>query len=487
MRAHKTAAPRHSVPKAANPGTVQMVDERAATASLRDMQALADRSPRAHQAAQLRQLANLPVAQRVTYKTVTYEPGNDGEQTTFQGIAEADLKGVGAWVEHRSKRLMKMVGNTTDVIADEGELAVKEVGSRQGFDIAIDADIGGISAPVAAIKRIADEIAVDMPQLKIDNSRQATIEANLGLLATEAAKLPEKMRLPQLAIVAKLDTAMRAYIAKTPWAEETTAQIQLTYDTEMAEWNLLVPDPSKSLKKELQRIEKKKTDSGKARDKKLGVLTSNEQLRTRVAGYLVDLGGATTSVPASLRNSAEQQFERGKTGYRFDEGGKAPDLTKIYIGQIEDTERTKNTVSKNKTVGDSRDKGKGVLWATPWSEGVNVGFIEVAIAGENVFKLRTAIPDTLKAFLIAGNIGAFKAAVRDKTDKAFWPFWNSVDPDRAKHRFTQFTVELETLIGSGYKLREINVPGSKAQQLMALDSQMVNINAYYESKRPVVI
>lgn len=146
---------------------------------------------------------------------------------------------------------------------------------------------------------------------------------------------------------------------------------------------------------------------------------------------------------------------------------------KQYLGEIATTEKIKNT---------KINKAKGVLWASPWSPGVNDAFLEGGTSNENVFKLRTAIPDDLKGFLKDGRMTEFKAAVKDKTDRKFYPFWNSLE---VPGRFTIYTEELAFLLNKGYRLHEVRRKGGDLQQMMVAPGKLGAVNLAYAGRPPL--
>jgi hypothetical protein len=143
---------------------------------------------------------------------------------------------------------------------------------------------------------------------------------------------------------------------------------------------------------------------------------------------------------------------------------------KLYLGEIATTSELRKKGAK----------GRGVLWASPWSPGVNAAFLEGGVAGGSVYKLKTPLPEQLKQLAKNGDGVGFKAAVKDQTSSAFWPFWNSLEDPQ---RFTIYTEELVYLITKGYKLHEFKRKGNKGnQQIMLTSAQLDEVSDSYSGR-----
>jgi hypothetical protein len=408
------------------------------------------------------------VVQRVTYKETKYDPAVEEEQTKFLTEAEKDLKAKKAWVEGRSKRLMTVLGLTEEVIPTVDALIQKEKDKWQDFDKAIEADITDLDQPLRMIEEVSKQLAESLPFLKKEN-KSKEIEANLKLLDEAISLIPEKMRLTEVKTLRVVKQTIEEYINMRPW--EAEAEGRKLESKKQEELNKIKDDEEINNidddKERQKKITRKQAALEKKYKKSFAELDKIPRSEKKVEEAITKMAGVPVAIPDSLRKSAEQQYERGREGYRFAERiGK--DRKKLYIGQIEDTEKTKDT----------RDKGRGVLWATPWSPGVNVGFIEGGIAGKQVFKLRTDIPSELKTYLEEGNIDSFKAVVKGKEEKKYWPFWQGQEK-----RFTLFTQELETLLAHGYKLREFKRKSDETQQIMATEDHMEGLKEYYKDRK----
>jgi hypothetical protein len=402
------------------------------------------------------------LVQRVTYKETKYEPGIEQEQENFLAEAEKDLKANKAWVENRSKRLVKALGLTDNVIPNVDDLILKEKGQWKGFDVAIEKDIQQLDKILKKIKEAAIELAEKLPKLKTDEMFKEDLTRCSDLLRKAQQQIPEKMRLKEEKILYKFQQSLFEYIAAEPWLEKEKRESLKKEQEEKGK--AIEADGNITQRQKTKQLENLTKDFQK-REKALDKIS---KLENEVNVDMAKLVQVPEAIPNSLRKSAEEQFTRGQTGYRFS-GVNTISNNKLYIGQIEDTMKIKDNKLK--------EKGRGVLWATPWAPGVNVGFIEGGIAGKQVFKLKTDIPAELISYLEKGEIAIFKAEVKDKTDKEYWPFWHGIDK-----RFTQFTIELETLIANGYKLKQFKRKNGSIQQVMATDDHMSELQKYYKDR-----
>jgi hypothetical protein len=388
--------------------------------------------------------------QRVTYKGMLYAPGNVDEQTVFIGLAKTDMEAAGTWAASRSEAYIKEIGRTEAVLVDPQALALAEQGRWKGYDAAVNQDLTAINGALTTIGTKMAELVVLLPGVTAgDNS--ASINAVVLAIDTAIRTIPSKWNIEAKTGFGSVRVAVDNVLRMEPWKD-------LSGDIGAANAIILDPTTGKSAKKNAEK-----------RKKELGELPAKIATKKKLAE---DAAGKRPTIPdrikEALRKSAAHQYNRGLN---------APTSTKSrmnhnkqYLGEIATTEKIKDAGGV---------KAERVLWASPWSPGVNAAFLEGGTSNSNVFKLRTPIPDDLKNFLKTGDMVGFKAAVKDKTDSKFYPFWNSLE---VPGRFTIYTDEIAYLLNKGYRLYEVRRKGGALQQMMVAPGKLDEVKLAYDGR-----
>jgi hypothetical protein len=433
------------------------------------------------------------VIQRVTYKGVLYDPAKPDDQLAFSAEAKKDMIAARTWAPGRSENYIKSIGKSAAVIPDVGGLGEAEQKLWKDYDVDINRDL----AVLVDIQREIDaQIVVlerDIPRLKThDVSAQvsgavmeikrliATVPAKWGLgsggygiktLEDDVKRLLKlkpwgleaaiKQKDEELAAeLAKHQAAVAAAQAAAQAAVQAAAQAAVQGGPPGAPGPApgppVVVKPSKQLRKAEQTLETLKKDAaavGAMEGKALESLAGMKFIRA--------------SIEQDIRESAAEQYGRGVAGYASLRS--KMNRRKFYLGEIKTTQEIK-AVQGGK-------KSRGVLWAKPWAPGVNTAFLEGGVDVGAVYKLKTAIPDNLKASLAAGNHAAFRAAVERQGAKEYYPFWQGLE-----NRFTTYTDELTYLARRGYRLHEFKRKNGSTQQLMVHPDQLAEVTAAYDGR-----
>jgi hypothetical protein len=382
--------------------------------------------------------------QRVTYKSVEYRPALEDDQLRFFEEAKRDLGA--SWAPGRSEQYIKEIGLSDDVITDAVGLREAEERKWKDFDKAVNVDLRLLDDVEAAIALQTTTLERLTPELKAsDNTREVT-EA-LGLIRQAIQRVPEKWNIEKLTGFNRIETLIKEYLKLGPWIAVPADLLTLRQGA-----------TTKSARKTLEKQEKQEV----ARQTKL------KARATDIEPAVAELKNITAKLKEKIRLSAAEQYGRGQTGYISPKSSMK--TNKLYLGEIETT----------KALRGRGDKGRGVLWASPWSPGVNTAFLEGGVKGGSVYKLKTPLPDALKLLAQNGDSAGFRAAVKDKTDSKFWPFWNSLE---SPQRFTIYTEELVYLMDKGYKLQEFKRKGGKGnQQMMVAPGQLSAVSTAYSGR-----
>jgi hypothetical protein len=388
-----------------------------------------------------------PIIQRVTYKTVVYRPDVKEHQDRFLEVAKTDMGPD--WAPGRSEKYIEEIGLSEEVITDAGGLREAEESKWKDFDKAMNTDLEQLADVEAVIALQTTTLEGLIPQLSISD-KSVEVNAALGLIQDAIEGLPEKWNVVQYSGFNRIDTVFQEYLKLSPWIAVPTDLEKLRSDSAKG-----------PLKKGAQRNLEKQEFRETQRQEKL------KSGAPKIDQAVDDLKKIPATLKEKLRSSAAAQYARGNQGYV---SAKSSEKKKAYLGEIETTKALKQV----------RDKGKGVLWASPWSPGVNTAFLEGGVAGGSVYKLKTPLPLRLKQPALDGDGSGFKAAVKNQTTNEFWPFWYSRDNPQ---RFTIYTEELVYLMEKGYKLYEFKRKNGKGdQQIMVAPGQLAEVSAVY-SKR----
>jgi len=390
------------------------------------------------------------IIQRVTYKTVVYRPDAEDEQRRFFEEAQRDMGDN--WAPGRSEKYIKEIGLSDEIISDAGGMREEEKKRWNDFDRAVNTDLGILVGIEAAVALQAEALERLVPQLK-NSDKADDVNAALGSIKDAIQRVPEKWGIEKIAGFNRIDTIFKEYLKLLPWIAVPADLAELRRDPRKG-GKVNAKNAAKNLAKQ-ERVEKVRQD-------KLQTRTSE------ITPAIVELKTIATKLREKIRSSAADQYERGK---RARVSARSPmNKKKLYLGEIATTSALRNI----------RDKGRGVLWASPWSPGVNTAFLEGGVAAGSVYKLKTPLPAQLKLHAQNGNGAGFKSAVRGKTSSDFWPFWNSLEDPQ---RFTIYTEELVYLMEKGYRLHEFRRKAGKGdQQIMVTAAQLDEVSASYSGR-----
>lgn len=402
--------------------------------------------------------ARTAVVQRVTYRGVLYEPGNNERQTLFRQKAQEDMETKGTWAPGRSETYIAEIGETTATLADVDLLSQAEQNKWRDYDRGVNQDLLGVDVVLGTI---TTQIGIVKTQLAMAETQNVKIAVDNAVSAVELAigQIPAKWAIEKHTGFGTIKVAVTNYLKLEPWTRAATAlEIQqLVQEINIGREKLA---PLQKTPKPLKALEAKK--------EKAELKIQNITEKGNLARQAVDQPGAVTArIKRTIRETAKQQFARGLSAHTSAKSTMTE--KKQYLGEIATTGALRNT----------GDKGKGVLWASPWSPGVNTAFLEGGAEGNNVFKLKTAIPDDLENFLINGQIAEFRDAVRGKTTSKYYPFWNSLENPA---RFTIYTEELAYLIGKGYRLHKFRRKNGQTQQLMVAPGNLGKVQVAYQGR-----
>jgi hypothetical protein len=395
------------------------------------------------------------VIQRVTYKGVLYDPDTVLDQQRFHAEAKADMEREGTWAPGRSESIIEQIGKTTKTVLNVAALGLEEQGYWKDYDRAINADL----AILVAIQRDIDThtalLEGYIPDLK---TRDLSVEvsASLGQLTDAFGRIPKKWKIAAVG-VAEVERDVNNLLSLEPWGIQTKLDQKQLALTALQEERALksLPKPTKPEKALEKDITKLKANQVKAAKLERDALASLKRMPL-----------VKSAVEKMIRESAAAQYARGGVAHASVKSSMK--RKKLYLGEIATTENIKNS---------SVSKARGVLWAKPWSPGVNTAFLEGGVGAKAVYKLKTAIPDNLKRMVVEGRHADFKDAVRDQAAKAYHPFWQGIEG-----RFTIYTDELTYLMQKGYRLHEFRKKDGSTQQIMVHSDNLVEVTAAYDGR-----
>jgi hypothetical protein len=416
-------------------------------------------------------MAQSGVIQRVTYKGVLYDPAKEDEQTKFFAEAKKDMMAAGMWKPGRTEKNIKAIGITERVIENVAGLDLAERKYWKEYDEAIDADLVEVVVPVQ--RAINDEIAKlerDIPRLKTDNL-SVQVTAAVAEIKRLFGTLPGKWRLDAYG-TDKFQIPIRQLLACKPWTlAAKIAQKREALAAELASQQPAAPPVPVSASSAPAQgppvpvaPSKKETRLRQA----LQELAADEVAAARLEKEALESVGTMKllqrQIEEQVRLVGASHYKKGLTGYVTAKS--KMNKKKFYLGEVATTE----PLTKTK-------KALGVLWAKPWSPGVNVAFLEGGVEAGAVYKLKTAVPDNLKASLVGGNHAAFRAAVDSQASDPYRPFWHG-----EQKRFTIYTEELTFLVRKGYRLQEFKRKDGSMQQLLVHPDQLAEVTAAYDGR-----
>ncbi|HEU4433379.1 MAG TPA: hypothetical protein VFR51_08285 [Pyrinomonadaceae bacterium] len=414
--------------------------------------------------------ARSTVIQRVTYKGVLYDPASEDAQTNFLAEAKRDMVAAGTWAPGRSENMVKAIGLTTKTILDAGALGLEERSLWKEYDVAVDADLQSVVAIHRDMHTQLTALEGLIPRLRGEDV-SAQINAAVAETKRLFGRLPEKWNLHGYGVANFEKPALNKLMTLRPWT--------LAERIRIAEEDLAIavaksapqpagpppaqapPVPAAAAARPVRSLKKVTKELADLKE----VLASVDDLERQALASVATMKQVKQMIETDIRQSAAGVYEKGKTGYVSPKSRMT--TRKFYLGEIATTEPLTRI----------RQKGRGVLWARPWSPGVNRGFLEGGVEAGAVYKLKTAVPDGLKQHLVGGDSAAFKAAVSGQASDPFRPFWHG-----GQGRFTIYTDELSYLAGKGYRLHEFRRKNGSMQQLMIHPNQLAAVTAAYAGR-----
>ena len=420
-----------------------------------------------------RPMARPSVIQRVTYKGVVYDPASAEAQANFLAEARRDMVAEGTWVEWRSETVIKQIGKSHNIILNVAELGAKER-SWKDYDKVMRVDLNLLGDVHRIIVAQGPVLEALIPRLRAEDV-SAQVNAACGLINAAIGRIPmQKWKVTDYK-ADDLEKLLGKIIRIAPWSLEERIQ---TATTDLAALQQpaaaqaagpLPPGAPPAAPKQSPKKLAKKLKEMKAE------LASVDDLLTRAVAIVRNLPVVAAQNERDLRESAVAQYKRGLAGHVS--VGSPMKQKKFYLGEVA-------TTSVMTRGAQGQTKGRGVLWASPWSPGVNTAFLEAGVESGAVYKLRTAIPANLKQMLVEGNQRAFRATVEAegprayKSDKTYWPFWLGQD-----ELLTNYSEELMYLLDKGYRLHEFKRKNGKPnQQMMVHPSQLAAVTAAYAAR-----
>jgi hypothetical protein len=412
------------------------------------------------------------VIQRVTYKGVVYDPASADAQANFLTEARRDLEAEGKWVEWRSETVIKQIGKSHNIILNVGELSAKE-SSWKDYDKVMKRDLdllGDVHRVIAAQGPVLEGL---IPRLRVEDA-SAPVNAAFGLINAAVGRIPMKKWKVTDYKTDDLEKLLAKIIRIAPWSleeriQQAKAELAALQQPAAAQAAAPLPPGAPAPVKQSPKKLAKKIKEMEAE------LASVEDLVRRAVAIVRNLPVVAVQNERDLRESAVAQYKRGLAGHVS--VGSPMKKKKFYLGEVATT-----SVMTRGAQGPT--KGRGVLWASPWSPGVNTAFLEAGVESGAVYKLRTAIPANLKQMLVDGDQRRFRETVEAEGpraaqgDKTYWPFWQGQD-----ERLTIYSEELMYLLDKGYRLHEFKRKNGKPnQQMMVHPSQLAAVTAAYAGR-----
>ena len=414
--------------------------------------------------------ARSTVIQRVTYKGVLYDPASEDAQTNFLVEAKRDMVAAGTWAPGRSEDIVKGIGKTTKTILDAGALGLEERSLWKEYDVAVDTDLQSVAAIHRDMHTQLTLLEGFIPRLRGEDV-SAQINAAVAEIKRVFRTFPEKWNLHNYG-VNNFEIPINKLINLRPWtlaekiriAEEDLAIALSAGNPAQAAGPPPAQPPPVPAAAPARPVRSPKKVAKELAALKAALASVDDQERQALASVAA-MKQVKQTIETEIRQSAASHYAKGRAGYV---SPKSPMKTKkFYLGEIATTEPLTRI----------RDKGRGVLWARPWSAGVNKGFLEGGVEAGAVYKLKTAVPDNIKQHLVGGDSAAFKAAVSNQASDPYRPFWHG-----GAGRFTIYTDELTYLAGKGYRLHEFRRKNGSMQQLMIHPSQLAAVTAAYAGR-----
>ena len=413
------------------------------------------------------------VIQRVTYKGVLYDPASADAQANFLTEARRDLEAEGKWVDWRSETVIKQIGKSHNIILNVAELSAKQ-SSWKDYDKVMKRDLdllGDVHRIMGAQGPVLEGL---IPRLRAEDV-SAPVNAAFGLINAAVGRIPMKKWKVTDYKTDDLEKLLAKIIRIAPWSmeeriQQAKAELAVLQQPAAAQAAGPLPPgapaaaPGQSPKKLAKKIKEMEVELGSVGD-----------LITRAVAIVRHFPAVAEQNERDLRESAVAQYKRGLTGHVS--VGSAMKQKKFYLGEVA-------TTSLMTRGAQGPTKGRGVLWASPWSPGVNTAFLEAGVESGAVYKLRTAIPANLRQMLVDGNQRDFRETVEREGpraamgDKTYWPFWQGQD-----ERLTIYSEELMYLLEKGYRLHEFKRKNGKPnQQMMVHPSQLAAVTAAYAGR-----
>lgn len=364
----------------------------------------------------------------------------------------------GKWIPGRSEAYIQQIGNTDQVITTAGALHDEERKLWKDYEKGVEDDLLQVAVILNTIDQQVGILKGLLAEAQQRNVKVAA-ESALGTITLAIGQIPEKWKVGDHTGFGKLKDAITNYLRLNPWEKGQT-------DIEIASFGEQIIEQAKvelGAKKPSKKLKKLQTDKKKLQEKR----DKFDSQWLLVETALDSQPTIVEKIKEKIRASAAEQYARGATAHVSQKSSMK--TKKQYLGEIA-------TTGELRTKG---EKGRGILWASPWSPGVNTAFLEGGVSTGNVFKLKTAIPKDLEALLKEGKIDEFKAAVKGHTEKEYYPFWNSLEKPG---RFTIYTDELAYLIGKGYRLHEFKRKSGEPQQLMVAPGQLSEVESAYKGR-----
>lgn len=393
-----------------NEDNLQFSDNRPETSSQQKIHATNNNSE-ANRTAQLQTKANASsqnVAQLVTYKGTEYSR-ELGNIRAFHAEANSDLDGIDSSRDkRRDKKMLNVIGNSDHVIDTGLQLMGVIHPTGKGYQVSIDREFEVLRPIISKIIDLAAGAREMAPRLRNDDSTESHeyVIMNMVRVLEKNEEVKERVQWKK---VDGIDRSAEAVKKAASFSMMTVLEYV---------------DPDNPPSKKAQKFQ--------AKELKKGERTMDENT-ARIAK-------TASEIEPEIRQSGDEQYLRGTVGAPADEHGG----THLNIG--------KKTATKPLLDEDPEGEGKGVLWASVWSEGVNEAFIEGGTDAEHEFRLISPFPDELEPALRAGNVEEFMTIAREGTIEN-----EGANPWRAyyhmgKGELTTLGKEIVQLLQSGYVL-----------------------------------
>ena len=347
------------------------------------------------------------VLQRVTYCGQEYS-GELRNLKAFHTKANDDLDKLDEGRDQaRDKTMLNVIGNGEEIIESPEELLTLIHPEGKEYQTVLNNEMKVLTPALMEIRELAEGAHRLAPQMKTDTSTESH-----EYVITNMDKVQDKNK-----DVMKL-VQWKKVEAITPLA---TISMEKAYASMNAMLEYKDPNfvPSKQQAKKQEKADEVITK---------GIKTVVDNTET--------IAKTATEVEPALRNSADEQYLRGK-------GGAGPKGGEKHLSIGKKT-ATKPLLENNP------EEAKGILWASVWSMGVNKAFIEGGTDESHEFRLISPFPDELGNSLRTGNTEEFIRIARDGTIRN-----KGLDPWRAYYhlgndQLTTLGEEIVHLLQHGY-------------------------------------